>query len=132
IGGAPTVADFDGDGNVEFGVAHGGAYGVYDPECVAAGRPSGCERVGLRWHTDTDDDSSSATGSSVFDFNGDGRAEVVYNDQYFMRVYDGTTGHALFDHRNSSRTRTENPAIADVDNDGDAEIIFAANAEANF
>jgi hypothetical protein len=68
----------------------------------------------------------------VFDFNGDGRAEVVYNDQYFFRVYDGTTGRPIFEHRNSSRTRTENPTIADVDNDGDAEIIFSANAEASF
>ncbi len=81
---------------------------------------------------DTADDSSSGTGSSVFDFNGDGRAEVVYNDQYYFRVYDGTTGTVLFRHENSSRTRAENPTIADVDNDGDAEIIFSANAEAFF
>ena len=73
-----------------------------------------------------------APGSSVFDFNGDGRAEVVYNDEYYFRVYDGITGNPLFQHRNSSRTRTENPTIADVDNDGDAEIVFCANAEANF
>ncbi|MEM9195426.1 MAG: VCBS repeat-containing protein, partial [Myxococcota bacterium] len=133
LGGAPTVADFDGDGDVEFGIAHGAAYGVYDPSCSENPRPSGCRGDGLLWKDDsTADDSSSGTGSSVFDFNGDGRAEVVYNDQFYFRVYDGTNGRALFQHRNSSRTRTENPTIADIDNDGDAEIIFSANAEAFF
>jgi hypothetical protein len=132
VGGAPTIADFDGDGRPEIGVAHGGRYGVYDLDCERAGRPAGCAAEGLLWAQPTGDESSSGTGSSVFDFNGDGRAEVVYNDQYFFRVYDGTTGDPLYEHRNSSRTRTENPVVADVDNDGDAEIIFSANAEAFF
>jgi hypothetical protein len=132
IGGSPTVADFDGDGDVEFGVANGAAFGVYDPSCLSGSTP-GCLDQGLLWNdTDTSDGSSSGTGASVFDFNGDGAAEVVYNDEYFFRVYDGATGRALFRHRNSSRTRSENPTIADVDDDGDAEIIFSANAEARF
>ncbi|MGE0785892.1 MAG: hypothetical protein AB7S26_09410 [Sandaracinaceae bacterium] len=132
IGGAPTVADFDGDGRPEIGIAHGGAYGVYDLDCAATPRPASCVANGLLWTQPTGDESSSGTGSSVFDFNGDRHAEVVYNDQYFFRVYDGNTGRPLFEQRNSSRTRTENPVIADVDDDGDAEIVFSANAEAFF
>jgi hypothetical protein len=31
-------------------------------------------------------------GSSVFDFNGDGKAEVVYSDEYHLWMYDGSTG----------------------------------------
>ncbi len=130
IGGAPTVADFDGDGRPEIGVAHGNAYGVYDIDCTAVG--AGCADAGLRWQSPTNDDSSAGTGSSVFDFNGDGAAEVVYNDQQYFRVYDGTTGRELFRRNSSSRTRTENPTIADVDNDGDAEIVFGSNNEAFF
>lgn len=130
LGGAPTVSDFDGDGALEVGVAHGGAYGVYDPTC-RAGMP-GCLGDGVLWSQPSADDSSSGTGSSVFDFNGDGRSEVIYNDQYHFRVYDGTSGDVVFQHANSSRTRTENPTIADVDGDGDAEIVFSANAEAFF
>lgn len=132
VGGAPTVADFDGDGRPEIGIAHGASYGVYDLDCERSGVPPGCVAAGLLWLAPTGDDSSSGTGSSVFDFNGDGRAEVVYNDQYFFRVYDGRNGRVLFEHRNSSRTRTENPIVVDVDNDGEAEIVFTANAEAFF
>ncbi len=132
IGGAPTVADFDGDGRVELGVAHGGAYGVYDPACRGSDDPPGCQEAGLLWMTSTSDASSAGTGSSVFDFNGDGRAEVVYNDEHNFQIFAGPDGAPLFRRRNSSRTRTENPTIVDVDNDGDAEIVFGANAEAFF
>lgn len=132
VGGAPTVADFDGDGRPELGIAHGAAYGVYDLDCERRGRPTGCAAEGLLWMSETGDDSSSGTGSSVFDFNGDDRAEVVYNDQYFFRIYSGTNGRVLFEHRNSSRTRTENPIVVDVDNDGEAEVVFSTNAEAFF
>ncbi|MCA9298766.1 MAG: VCBS repeat-containing protein, partial [Phycisphaerales bacterium] len=130
VGGAPTIADFDGDGQAEIGVAHGGAYGVYDPTC-ATGNPM-CAGDGLLWDADTDDGSSAGTGSSLFDFNGDGTAEVVYNDEQHFWIFEGLTGNILFQHPNSSRTRSENPTIADVDNDGDAEIVFSANAEARF
>ncbi len=130
LGGAPTIADFDGDGRPEIGVAHGSMYGVYDLDCVRRDPAAGCVAEGIRWTAATEDDSSAATGSSVFDFNGDGRAEVVYNDQFYFRIYDGSSGTELFRQANSSRTRTENPVIADVDNDGDAEIVFSANSEA--
>ncbi|MBX7196187.1 MAG: hypothetical protein K1X94_29290 [Sandaracinaceae bacterium] len=131
-GGPPTIGDFDGDGDVELAIAHASQYGVYDPDCLGPGDPAGCGNAGLRWLAPSDDGSSSTTGSSLFDFNGDGRTEVVYNDQYAFFVFDGMTGTTLFTHPNSSRTRTENPTIADVDADGNAEIIFSANAEAFF
>ncbi len=132
LGGPPTVADFDGDGRAEIGVAHGTSYGVYDLDCTGTGTEAGCAGPGVRWTTPSEDDSSAATGSSVFDFNGDGRAEVIYNDQYNFRIFDGTTGTILFEQANSSRTRTEYPVVADVDADGDAEIVFSANSEAFF
>lgn len=130
LGGPPTIADFDGDGRAEIGVAHGSAYGVYDLDCTRRDPAMGCRAAGVRWTAATEDDSSAATGSSVFDFNGDGRAEVVYNDQFFLRIYDGAAGTELWRQPNSSRTRTENPVVVDVDNDGEAEIVVTANAEA--
>jgi len=83
------------------------------------------------WQRITEDDSSRVTASSVFDFNGDGAAEVVYNDECWFRIYDGTNSQVLFKEHSPSRTRTENPVIADVDNDGNAEIVFCANNDAS-
>lgn len=84
------------------------------------------------WRRPTKDSSSQVTGSSVFDFNGDGAAEVVYNDECFFRVYDGLAGAELFKFASESRTRIEYPIVADADNDGNAEIIFAASNESGF
>jgi hypothetical protein len=83
------------------------------------------------WQRITEDDSSRVTGSSVFDFNGDGAAEVVYGDECFLRIYDGVDGQVLFKTNAPSRTRIENPVIADVDNDGNAEIVHATNNDAS-
>jgi hypothetical protein len=81
------------------------------------------------WRRLTEDDSSRATSSSVFDFNGDGAAEVVYNDECYFRVYDGSRGDVLLAVPSISRTVLENPVVADVDNDGNAEIVFVNNNE---
>ncbi len=84
------------------------------------------------WVRRTEDDSSRLTGSSVFDFNGDGAAEVIYNDECEFRVYDGLTGNVLFAEPSESRTRIEYPVVADVDNDGNAEIVFGTSNESGF
>jgi hypothetical protein len=60
---------------------------------------------------------------SPFDFNGDGRAEAVYRDECFIRVYDGRTGEVLFSAPASSGTGGEYPAVADVDGDFATEIV---------
>ncbi len=86
-----------------------------------------CACLHNAWQRITEDDSSQVTSSSVFDFNGDGAAEVIYNDECFFRVYDGTTAGVLFKQPSPSRTRIENPVVADVDNDGNAEIVFPSN-----
>jgi hypothetical protein len=81
------------------------------------------------WKRDTEDNSSKVTSSSVFDFNGDGAAEVVYNDECYFRVYDGASGKEYLQLPSLSRTIIENPVVADVDNDGNAEIVFVQNNE---
>ncbi|MEO1482538.1 MAG: FG-GAP-like repeat-containing protein [Myxococcota bacterium] len=84
------------------------------------------------WIRQTEDDSSELTGSSVFDFNGDGAAEVVYNDECEFRVYDGLNGNVLFNEFSESRTRIEYPVVSDIDNDGNAEIVFGTSNESGF
>lgn len=130
LGGAPTIADFDGDGESEIGVAGALRYVVIDPGCTAAG--GGCEARGIRWSVVTEDSSSEVTSSTVFDFNGDGASEVVYNDEEQFFVLDGRTGNVLFRNWNPSQTRTEQAVIADVDGNGQADIVFGANQCAAF
>ena len=68
----------------------------------------------------------------MFDFDGDGNAEVVYNDEYRLRIFRGTNGDILFETLNPSCTGTENPVIVDLDNDGKAEIVVARNEICGF
>jgi hypothetical protein len=103
-----------------------------DADCTLAGTT--CNEIAKQcvclhngWRRVSEDDSSRATSSSVFDFNGDGAAEVVYGDECYLRIYDGATGLVYSALPSVSRTAIENPVIADVDNDGNAEIVFVQN-----
>lgn len=128
--GPPTVADFDGDGFPEIGTASADFYVVLDlNDCGGDNwEELGCEAEGILWKVANRDCSSRATGSSVFDFEGDGRAEVVYADERNFRIFDGETGAILFDDgTHGSHTRIEMPVIADVDNDGNSEVIIPEN-----
>jgi len=129
-GGPPTIADFDGDGRVEFASAGASAYHVFDLDCRGTPDPASCPSMrtdGITWVQRSQDFSSNTTGSSVFDFDGDSRAEVVYGDECFTRVYDGITGKVLYSRYRTSCTWYETPVIADVDADFNAEIISTSN-----
>jgi len=123
--GPPTVADFDGDGFAEIGTASSTAYVVFDFQCTGDPLPPDCEREWVRWIVENDDCSSRATGSSVFDFEGDGSAEVVYADETTFRIFRGSDGVILYeDPTHSSNTRLEMPIVVDVDNDGKSEVVI--------
>jgi hypothetical protein len=115
-GGPPTIADFNGDGTPDVATAGGYNYIVVNGR---NGAPF--------WSATTQDTSSRVTGSSVFDFEGDGRAEVIYNDELLLRVYRGTDGMVLFNVCNTSGTLWEYPVIVDVDRDDSADIVVMAN-----
>ncbi len=142
-GGPPTVADYDGDGFAEVGVAGSDFYTVFDIDCSATPRNGGkCEAVnrcddelgqpgacpaGILWSRKTQDHSSNITGSSVFDFEADGAAEVVYADECFARVYSGRDGEVIFSQYHSSCTWYENPVVADVDGNFRADLVVPSN-----
>ena len=116
-GGPPTVADFDGDGEPEIGVAQANRYSMLEVDVAGAS-------ITTSWATLNHDNSSSVTGSTVFDFEGDGIAEVIYNDECFMWVFDGPTGAVRFSAPTMSFTGTEASLVADVDGDGHAEMVM--------
>ncbi|XXF81519.1 FG-GAP-like repeat-containing protein [Myxococcaceae bacterium GXIMD 01537] len=120
VGGAPNVADFDNDGQPEIGVAGSSAYVVFETD------------GSVKWSSPTRDVSSNVTGSSTFDFDGDGRSEVVYADEQHLRIYDGATGAVRFEVEHSSCTTYENPVVVDVDADDNAEIVVVENTTCGY
>ena len=125
-GGPPTIADFNGDGTPDVAMAGGVGYAVLDGKKLVDASVPGNEA--FLWIKQTSDCSSASTGSTVFDFDGDGKAEVVYSDQQRLRVYEGPTGNVLWERCNTTATLIENPVVADVDNDGHADIVAVSNA----
>ena len=131
--GTPVIADFNGDTIPDVGVASRYYYIVYSND----GTPNGGK---VLWaDSKTQDYSSAVTGSSVFDFEGDGKAEVVYADETQLHIYTGmgsgvdSDGDGYPDPKhldsipNTSWTGFEYPIIVDVDNDGSTEIVVASD-----
>ena len=114
-GGPATIARIDDDTHPSVMLSSGTHYLALDYQ----GK--------LKWSHKVQDMSSRSTGSAVFDFNGDGKAEILYGDELFLRVYDGAKGDTTFCLCNTSATLYEYPVVADVNNDGHAEIVLASN-----
>src|SRR5690606_8106466 len=119
IGGGPnTLGDFNGDGKGDIAIATGGSLSIYDH---LGNRIAGSV---------TQDCSSKSTGISSFDFNGDGKQEILYADEQYFRIFHMTSSrdlqvlHAI---QNPSWTLREYPVVVDVDGNGSAEIIVASN-----
>ncbi|WP_162250705.1 carboxypeptidase regulatory-like domain-containing protein [Pelomonas sp. Root1217] len=111
-GAPPVIADFDGDGVPDIGIAGASRYVTL--------RADGS----VMW-TAPIQDGSGQTGSTAFDFDGDGHAEIVYADEVKVHIYDGRTGTELFSLAHSNATAGEMPVVADIDNDGHADLLIA-------
>ena len=114
-GGPPSVGDLDGDGEPEIVVAGSDILWALHLD----GTPL--------WQASTRDYSSSQTGAALFDFDGDGAYEVVYRDERELRIYRGADGTVLYSQVFSSTTMVEMPVVADVDRDGNAEIVVTSD-----
>ncbi|HJL17920.1 MAG TPA: hypothetical protein RMH99_19805 [Sandaracinaceae bacterium LLY-WYZ-13_1] len=117
LAGPPTLADFDGDGRPEIGVATANRYVVFDLQ-----RPPPHEA----WSVPSEDRTTGSVGSTVFDFDADGTAEVAYADECHLRILSGSGGLLWFA-SNTSGTAWEHPVVADVDADGNAEMVVVSN-----
>ena len=125
-GGRINIGDFDGDGDVELGFAGRNIYIVRDYTSAGNGDNSGSWST--LWQKTGLDDGSQRTGSTLFDFDGDGMVEVVYSEEENLFIYRGSDGAELFRTQSRAGTRTEYPIVADVNGDGQAEIVVTAQA----
>ncbi|MDH5598305.1 MAG: VCBS repeat-containing protein, partial [Cyclobacteriaceae bacterium] len=105
-----NIADVDGDGNLNVTYVSGPFLYALD------------ENWNLLWKRAIIENSSGTTGTTVFDFNGDGSAETVYRDEQNLYIVDGMNGNFLSSIPCRSLTFMEYPIVADVDNDGETEI----------
>ena len=116
-GGPPTIADFDGDGQADIGLATCDRYTVF--------RGDGS----VLWSKKLDSkDTSGFTGSTLFDFDGNGIPEVIYSNEFDLFALNGYSGEVIFRTPNYSGTGMEYPIVADVDSDGHADIVIGGNS----
>lgn len=129
--GSITAGDFDGDGIPDAGFVGFRGYVVLSgAKLMDAAVPGTRDDLAIWWKA-TDEDNGS-TGSAVFDFDGDGKVEVLYNDTERVHIYDGITGEDVVPpFCNTTGSQFEYPVVADVDADGQADLILVANAFAN-
>jgi hypothetical protein len=122
-GSPATLGDVDGDGILEIGIGTQCYFVLYD---FAPG-PSGSCSLAERWKTPVVDCSSGEAGSTMFDLQGDGRIEILHQDEQHLWIFDARSGAVIRSIPNSSGTGIEHPCVADVDGDCEAEIIACAN-----
>lgn len=117
-GGPPTIGDFDGvPETIEIAIATGRFLSIFTQD------------LQLMTKYETQDCSSLVTGISSFDFNGDGKPEILYADEEYFRIFEIENGELKVVSKivNPSGTLVEYPIVVDVDRNGASEIILAAN-----
>ncbi len=111
----PSVADFDGDGQVEL------VFGL--PLHLQMRELDGT----LRWDVRLVDETMGLTTPVGFDFDADGASEVVVTDMDAVYILDGRTGVTRWTStEHYSLTVLDHPVIADIDADGSAEIVVGS------
>ncbi len=114
-----TVDDYNGNGQPEIGqviarYAGRSEYAVYGADLM------------VRWSTAVQDGTGAAS-ATAFDFLGDGTSEAVLIDEEQLVVMDGESGSVVMSQPRLSLTGIEYPIVADVDNDGSAEIVVPSS-----
>jgi hypothetical protein len=105
-----NIADADGDGKMN-AVYVSGKY-LYSLN----------ENLELAWRKTVSEETSGFTGCSMFDFNGDGRTEIVYRDEGSLYIINGSDGSTYTSQPCVSRTSRDYPIVADIDADGQSEL----------
>ncbi len=132
-GGPPLVADLDGDATLDVVVAGVDTLTAYSGALLMAG-PSDLSAAVL-WSIAPTEQVNGLLGASGFDIDNDGDDDVIFADEEELFILDGPTGSNLLDDTvtdfdpglPSSESLFEYPTIADLDDDGSAEIVLASS-----
>ncbi|MFN7493814.1 MAG: hypothetical protein ACK5RG_12925, partial [Cyclobacteriaceae bacterium] len=108
--GRVNIADIDDDGKLNASYVSGKFLYALD------------ENWKLKWRVVVNEETSGYTGSTVYDFNGDGAAEVVYRDEQFLYIINGKDGSINTQQQCIARTNVEYPIVADINGDGSTEL----------
>lgn len=126
--GRVNIGDANGDGKLDLSFIAGNQ--LY---CVTTDAP-GTNIVPL-WATPRtiNDSRSGVLTVTIYDFNNDGKPEMVYRDSQELVVIDGPTGTTkLWSAVCQSHTYTEGPVIADANGDGATDICVPCNRNNSF
>ena len=110
-----TIRDLDGDHIPEFLMSSKNHYSALHHDAA------------VLWSSAAGIDITGSAGGTAFDFLGDGTFEVVYADETTLHVFDAS-GATRFETIHETGTIEENPVVADIDNDGAAEIVVVASS----
>ena len=135
----PMIADIDNDGSLEVLIQCGVANS--DNKFRAYKYIDSLQSFTLMWDLSTDEDSYSNSITS-FDFNQDGLLELIISDQSRVRIVNGSgKSHLTYNDTVpvyvmnvfpfTEVTIMQYPLIADVDCDGNAEIVSVGNHQLN-
>lgn len=129
--GFPMIGDIDGDGHPDFVFIDYQEQVSYARITAITFSPE--NGLQTKWQA-THADVSGQTSMTLFDFNQDGIMEIVYRDQDRLRIINGSgkshlTGndtipfYNLYTKSMTAGTWSEYPVVADVNDDGRAEIV---------
>jgi hypothetical protein len=124
----PMIGNIDNDIYPEI-VYLGDEKHIYALDYVPANAQG--NRIANKWTYTANGDVSSCTGMTLFDFNNDGKSEIVYRDETRLHIFedDGSALKVEYIDEVYSYTLREFPLIVDIDDDGQAEIVVSGHTE---
>lgn len=115
----PAIGDLNGDGRPD--IAFNTRDSLY-----------GFTYLNNRWNAlfrISNVDRSGLSSLSLFDFDADGRSEIVYRDETRLQLINGMNGARLYTYPCISGTGVDYPTVADIDGDKEAELLCSCGGK---